>query len=68
MSLLERGKTLVGSRTIWGAVILVANTIFAMNIPEELAAQVADAMNAAFMAIGASLVIIGRIGAKPPGQ
>lgn len=67
-TILARGRTLLGSRTIWGGVILIANTVFAMNMPEELASQIADTMNMALASIGGALILIGRLGAKPVGQ
>lgn len=64
-SLARTAGALLGSRTIWGAVILLANSTLSAQLPLELGNEMAGAMTNLFAAIGTGLVIIGRLGAKP---
>lgn len=61
---MHRAGSLLGSRTIWGGVILVINAILGRQIPEEVGGEAADAMIALFTAVGGVLVVIGRLGAR----
>lgn len=65
-------KELIASRTIWGMLILLANTFFAGKVDtaalQELpttATAAIDQMQGTLAAIGAAMVVIGRVFAKP---
>jgi len=70
--ILSVAKDLFVSRTVWGMILLVVNTLFAGKldasaigqIPTALG-QVIDALQLALTSIGAAMVVIGRAWAKP---
>ena len=63
--LLSTLKDLMVSRTIWGMAILLANSTLGKNIDPGLGEQAPAVFGSLFDAIGATMVVIGRIMAKP---
>lgn len=62
---ISTARDLLVSRTIWGAVILLANGAFGKNIDPGLGEQAPAVFSALLDAIGATMILIGRILAKP---
>lgn len=62
---IEAIKMLLMSKTIWGMVILLANNYMGRTLDPALAVDAPDAITNLMNAIGALMVVVGRLAAKP---